>query len=199
MAARAKKQPWPRCGARLHEQPPESPEDAVEVLALLPAEDWPEEIEPPAALDDPPLALLGAELLTLPPEDTAPALLLVLVERPPVEAPPWLAVPPLPPVLLLLVVRVPVLPPVPPVPMAPPSVPPAPPPAPPSEPPEGSGIRGPLNFHQLNLKRSPLPPTNFMKRSCLPAPPVTSQVLVVHDVAPETSQVPSKVPVWLSR
>ena len=38
-----------------------------------------------------------------------------------------------------------------------------------------------MNFHQLNLNRSPLPPVNFRKRSCFPLPPLTVQVFVVHD------------------
>src|SRR5262245_35087332 len=115
---------------------------------------------------------------------------------PPAPALPPEVVPPLPDV-------VPPLPPFPgpesPTPPVPgPVVPPAPPPStalPPSTPP--SGMVGPLNRHQLNLKRSPLPPTNFRNRSCFPLPPLTAQVLVVQDDAPEpeTSHVPSSVPV----
>src|SRR4051794_8575477 len=95
-----------------------------------------------------------------------------------------------PPPLLPPVPGRPAEPPLPPAPV--PVVPPAPLP-PPSTPP--SGMVGPVNRHQLNLKRSPLPPTNFRNRSCFPLPPVTVHVLVVQDEAPETSHVPSSVPV----
>src|SRR5690606_14479625 len=58
---------------------------------------------------------------------------------------------------------------------------------------------GPVNFHQLNLNAlSPLP-VNVRNRSCTPSAPLTGQVTVVQDEAPDTSQVPNEGPVRLSR
>ena len=86
-----------------------------------------------------------------------------------------------------------------------PAVPPVPPIAPPvpasREPASGSGSRG-VNFHQLNLNRSPLPPVNFRNRSCFPVAPLTVQDWVAQVCAPpvpEIAQVPTSVPVALSR
>src|SRR5690606_3360887 len=74
-------------------------------------------------------------------------------------------------------------------------------PAPPPEPlpPVPIGVLGPVKVHQLNLKRSSPLPENTRNRSWIPLPPLTSQLVVVQDDAPDTSQLPSKVPVSLSR
>jgi hypothetical protein len=57
----------------------------------------------------------------------------------------------------------------------------------------------PANLHQLKRKRSSPSPENTMNRSWIWLAPLTSQDVVVHDVAPDTSQLPSRGPVWLSR
>lgn len=162
-----------------------------------------------------PFVFVEAALLFVMAAPPTPTELPALVEAPPVvEAPP--TVPTLPPVVEALLPPVPVLVPVvelspPPVPALVPvvellsptlavSVPVLVPPMPPVPPvPPLVGCVGPLNFHQLNLNRSPLPPVNLRNRSCLPAPPLTSHVFVVQSEVPDTSQVPSSVPSWLSR
>ena len=182
-------------------------------------------VAPPTPIKPPPVELLLL-LLALPPLLTRPPPAALLVRPPLLMRLPPLAVPPtppprppvaamLPPALLELPPlpgTTPVVPPVvtltrPPVACAePPAAPPVPglllpPPllTPPVPPVPVFGMEGPVNFHQLNLKRSPLPPVNFRNKSCFPLPPLTAQVFVVHDDAPETSHVPSSVPVWLSR
>lgn len=120
-------------------------------------------------------------LLAETPPSTVPTLLPVVELAPPKLLPVVESAPPVPPAVVLLV---PALPPT-------PAVPPSPPPS--------VVVVGPVNFHQLNLKSSPSPPVNRRNRSCLPAPPLTGQVTVVQELAPDTSQVPSEVPVSLSR
>lgn len=59
-----------------------------------------------------------------------------------------------------------------------------------------------MNFHQLKLNRSPLPPVNLKNKSWSPVAPLTVQDLVAQVCAPpvaETAQVPTSVPVALSR
>jgi hypothetical protein len=93
----------------------------------------------------------------------------------------------------------PELAPAPPLPFVP-AVVPAPPPfavpaVPPAPPVPGSGMVRPMNRHQLSSSRSPLPPTNLRNRSCFPLAPLAAQVLVVQADAPDTSHVPTTVPV----
>ena len=128
---------------------------------------------PPTPPRPPVAATLPPALVELRPLLVPPV---VTLTRPPVACAELPAVPPVPGLLLPPPLLTPLVPPVP-----------------------VFGMEGPVNFHQLNLKRSPLPPVNFRNKSCFPLPPLTVQVFVVHDDAPETSHVPSSVPVWLSR
>src|SRR5690606_28976499 len=144
----------------------------------------------PACHEQPPPPSVGPPSVPRPPEADAPP---EAPGRPPPEpsAPPdATGAPPEPDAL-------------PPTPSAPPELSPAPPaPAPPvpGAPPEPvSGGVMPVNFHQLNSKRSSPLPLKTKNRSSGPSPPLTSHVFVVHVSAPDTSQVPSKVPDWLPK
>jgi hypothetical protein len=73
--------------------------------------------------------------------------------------------------------------------------------APASRTPASGASRG-VNFHQLKLNRSPLPPVNLRNRSCTPVAPLTVQDSVVQVCAPPvlaTAHVPISVPIKLSR
>src|SRR6478736_4658513 len=154
-------------------------------------------VAPPALQVQPPASAAGA-LPARPPRFALPPLPADVVDAglPPLLEP---ALPVLPPFVTLTEPPLfDTVPPVPTLPLCPglePPTPPVPAPGAPPLPPPPLGTVGPVNRHQLNLNRSPLPPTNFKNRSCFPLPPLTAQVLVVQVDAPDTSHVPSDVPV----
>lgn len=146
--------------------------------------------QPPA----PWVALAAPDVEVALPE--APAVDVPLPPRLPELVPP--DVPPLPEVLpldaaALLELELP-LPPSLPACEAPPSVAPA---------SRESFAPGPSNFHQLKLKRSPLPPVKRKNRSWTPVAPVTGHADVVFHVCappvPAIAQVPIVEPVRLSK
>ena len=185
-------------------EPPETPEipPALEPPGPLPPVwDWPAVLlEAPPELVVPPVEPVDPALPeVVPPDEVVPPVF--EPPLPPVDAPvPPAFEPPAPPFVEELVVAVPPVPPAPEPPLPPvevaASLPPCPPAPPPSE-----GV--PENFHQLKLNKLPVPePVKTKKRSCTPLAPLMGQVLVTQVWAPpvpDTAQVPTKVPVLLSR
>lgn len=148
------------------------------------------------------LVVLGIATLPLGVAMLPPALLPLLIAGPPPLLPEGPLVGVLPPAPTATGAGLPPTPPAPSglaPPLPPAALPPAPimPPAPPAPP--SLGTVGPLNLHQLNLNRSSPLPVNTKKTSCVPLPPLTGQVVVVQDEAPDTSHVPSRGPDSLSR